>query len=145
MDRKEVEKELLKAAPAKIAEFARRREKMQRGHSAFQRKIEGIDQKVETIRARFPHAHAYQLDPHLRKITENMLRREQVILGRDFLICPKCGDTDHNNKMNGKPWCFKCNIELTPRNETANKNIRILTKREKLEEIRKTLHPGDYQ
>lgn len=48
-------------------------------------------------------------DPHLREITEAMRARNRVSGG---LVCPRCGDIDHGNKMNKKPWCIKCNLPL---------------------------------
>jgi len=28
------------------------------------------------------------------------------------LTCPKCKENDKGNKLNGCPWCIKCNIPL---------------------------------
>ncbi|GAH68856.1 unnamed protein product, partial [marine sediment metagenome] len=28
------------------------------------------------------------------------------------LVCPVCGEGDEGNRMNGKPWCMKCNAPL---------------------------------
>ncbi|MBA7468136.1 hypothetical protein ES707_03377 [subsurface metagenome] len=53
--------------------------------------------------------------PSLRRITENYKLKYNLQSGG--LVCPKCGDPDYNNKMNGKPWCFKCNIELISTNK----------------------------
>lgn len=40
--------------------------------------------------------------PHMREITEN-LRRKNDSRG---LVCPVCGERDHGNRINGKPYCF---------------------------------------
>ena len=49
-----------------------------------------------------------QTNPHFREITENLKRRQNS----GGLVCPKCHDIDHGNRMNGKPWCMKCNVPL---------------------------------
>ena len=46
------------------------------------------------------------LDKRLRRIFEE---RYSV---KTRLVCPQCGDLDHNNTMNGQPWCFRCNVLL---------------------------------
>ena len=28
------------------------------------------------------------------------------------LVCPDCGESDHGNRVNKKPWCMKCNMPL---------------------------------
>ena len=55
-------------------------------------------------------------DPHLREITESLRKRNRVEGG---LVCPKCGDTDHGNRMNGKPYCMKCNLPLMSAEKAA--------------------------
>jgi len=55
-------------------------------------------------------------DPHLREIMEN-LRRAHATSSQ--LICLSCGDTDHGNRMNGKPWCMKCNLPLMSAEKAA--------------------------
>lgn len=41
-------------------------------------------------------------NPVMREITVNLKRKQ----GSDGLICPVCGEGDHRNKINGKPYCF---------------------------------------
>lgn len=48
------------------------------------------------------------------------------------LRCPECGDVDHHNRMNGKPWCMKCNCVLVPEGE---KRMKIRFPREQKSEI----------
>lgn len=55
-------------------------------------------------------------DPLLREITENLRKAHQSKTG---LICPQCGDTDHGNRMNKKPWCMKCNLPLMSAEKAA--------------------------
>lgn len=40
--------------------------------------------------------------PHMREITENLRRRNDS----QGLICPICGERDHGNRINGKPYCL---------------------------------------
>jgi len=51
-------------------------------------------------------------DPHLREIDEKYAKNILMSITPD-LKCPKCGDRFRGNTLNGKPWCFKCNMELT--------------------------------
>jgi len=56
-------------------------------------------------------------DPHMREITESLRARHRTEGG---LVCPSCGETDsHGNKMNGKPYCFKCNLPLMSAEKAA--------------------------
>jgi hypothetical protein len=45
-------------------------------------------------------------DPHLRGLVN-----AKTVGG---LACPQCGERDHHNSMNGRPWCMSCNVELLP-------------------------------
>jgi len=51
-------------------------------------------------------------DPHLREIDEKYAKNILMSI-TPGLKCPKCGDPFRGNTLNGKPWCFKCNMELT--------------------------------
>ena len=55
-------------------------------------------------------------DPHLREITEAMRAKHRTEGG---LVCPSCGDIDHGNRMNKKPWCMKCNLPLMSAEKAA--------------------------
>ncbi|GAH66874.1 unnamed protein product, partial [marine sediment metagenome] len=59
---------------------------------------------------------------------ENFNKKLDVIRGKDSLVCPECGEGDHGNKMNRKPWCMKCHTVLIPR--------KMLEKSKKLPEIK---------
>ena len=48
-------------------------------------------------------------DPHLREITENLRKAHS---SRSGLVCPRCGESDHGNRMGKKPWCMRCNLPL---------------------------------
>jgi len=56
-------------------------------------------------------------NPHAREITEELRRLHSAGGG---LVCPSCGDTDHGNRMNNKPWCMKCNLPLMSLEKAAN-------------------------
>ncbi|GAG44180.1 unnamed protein product, partial [marine sediment metagenome] len=43
-----------------------------------------------------------QRNKHFQEITRNLRKRDGYI----SLVCPKCGEDDHGNRMNGKPYCF---------------------------------------
>jgi len=51
-------------------------------------------------------------DHHLREIDEKYAKNVLRSITSD-LKCPKCGESFKGNTLNGKPWCFKCNMELT--------------------------------
>lgn len=54
-------------------------------------------------------------NPHAREITENMRKLHSV---EGSLVCPQCGETDsHGNRMNGKPFCFKCQLPMISKEE----------------------------
>ena len=53
-------------------------------------------------------------DPHMREITENLRR---VHSSSSKLVCPSCGEGDHGNRMNKKPWCMRCNMPLMTREQ----------------------------
>lgn len=58
-------------------------------------------------------------NPHAREITENLRKLHST----GSLICPQCGDTDHHNTVNGKPFCMACNLPLMSR-EKAEKWVK---------------------
>lgn len=80
-----------------LEEIEAERKRLMEKHEEYMRQAE-----LERQQARF------MSNPAMREITEN-LRRKHAPSG---LICPSCGDRDHGNRMNGKPWCLKCNAPL---------------------------------
>ena len=56
-------------------------------------------------------------DPHLREITEALMARHRT---DGELVCPNCGETNHGNKMNKKPWCMKCSLPLMTAEKAKN-------------------------
>ena len=60
-------------------------------------------------------------DPHLREITEHLRR---IHGQKGGLVCPSCGETNsHGNRMNNRPYCFRCNLPMISR-EKAEKWIK---------------------
>jgi formylmethanofuran dehydrogenase subunit E len=98
---------LLAEAPKQFEHFQRNRQKRERGKQRWQREIDEIDDKVydaiKTEELRRQH------NPELIRIN-SLLERKVTSVGG--LRCPKCGEPDRENKMNGKPWCVKCNVAL---------------------------------
>ena len=68
----------------------------------------------------------WQRNRNLRELNEKLARR----FGASKLHCPKCGDSDHGNRMNNKPWCVKCSVELvrTPK-KCDEPTIRVLRRK----------------
>jgi formylmethanofuran dehydrogenase subunit E len=114
-----VNPELLKSLEQQAAGAQKRKEKMRKGKAKWQRDLEDADRTVREARAKADKLRR-EYDPLLREIQEKLLRKLDVAKGEDSLVCPKCGEGNvHGNKMNGKPWCFKCNIVLVPKSQVA--------------------------
>jgi hypothetical protein len=103
-----------------------------KGKPKWQRAIEEIDVKVADAKA---HAEELwrQYDPELMKITANLERKMGFSLGG--LRCPKCGEPDRHNTMNGKAWCMKCNVPLELSNVAKKRfpNVKVLPKMRRLD------------
>lgn len=109
MSNAELEAALLAEAPKQWEHFQRNRLKRAKGKAKWQREIDEIDGKVADVKARTEELRR-QYNPELMRINANLERKLGVPVGG--LRCPKCGEPDRHNKMNGKPWCMKCNIAL---------------------------------
>lgn len=67
-------------------------------------------QSPESRAARIRMESEMRSNPHVQEINRNL----KALHGGDSgLVCPSCKDIDHGNKMNGKPFCMKCQIPLT--------------------------------
>lgn len=73
-------------------------EDMRRQRKEIEAKFEDIKRRGDQVR----YEAMIMANPHMREITAN-LKRKQPSSG---LICPVCGDGDHGNRVNGKPYCF---------------------------------------
>jgi hypothetical protein len=77
--------------------------KQRQGMSNLQRTVEDATLKTN--------------DPALRDI-ERKLREKAAALSD--LVCPACGDGDRGNRMNGKPYCFKCQVYLVEKSKVKS-------------------------
>jgi len=105
----ELEAALLAEAPKQWARFQKNRVKRVKGKSKWQRELDEINDKVADVKAKAEELRR-QYDPELMRITANLERKIRSPV--EGLRCPKCGEPDRNNRMNGKPWCMKCNVAL---------------------------------
>lgn len=107
-----VNPELLKSLEGTIQREAQsvhvKREKLRKGKSDFQRKMEEVEEKARKLK------HDLSEKRLLIEVERKYLGSTQpTISGK--LRCPQCGADDAGNVMNGEPWCFKCNRRLTPK------------------------------
>jgi len=90
----------------------------------IQRQRREIEEKVADARLhadRVREEARIMSDPHLREITENLRKLHSV---ESSVVCPQCGETNsHGNRMNGKPFCFKCNLIMISK-EKAKKWVK---------------------
>jgi altronate dehydratase len=84
----------------------KRMETLKRSRSFPQQEMDRLSKELRTLE--------FRLDPALQEINRHF--REQTKT-TTLLICPICGESDKGNKMNGKPWCFKCNTVLVPKDK----------------------------
>lgn len=111
---------LEQAIPQQIQKVKTRRKKQHQGKSKIQRELADIDAKMRRVKQMGAELRSkYMLDPNLRKIQEDYNEKHIVDTGAKGLVCPVCGASDRGNKMNGKPWCLKCNSPLVPKNKLA--------------------------
>jgi formylmethanofuran dehydrogenase subunit E len=104
-----LEAALLAEAPRQLDRFQKSELKRSKGKAKWQREIEEIDGKVADAKAQAEKLRR-QYEPELMRITANLERKLGVPVGG--LRCPRCGEPDRHNTMNGKPWCLKCNVAL---------------------------------
>ena len=65
----------------------------------------------------------FRTNPQVKRIEED-LRERAVKVG---LVCPECGDSDHGNRMNGRPWCLRCNVPLMEPSKVGKwVNVKVL-------------------
>jgi len=102
-----LEAALLAEAPKQWEWFQNKKTKKAKGKAKWQREMEEMD-NIGDAKARAEELRR-QYDPELMRINANLERKLGTVGG---LRCPKCGEPDRHNKMNGKPWCLKCNVPL---------------------------------
>lgn len=136
-------KSLEAEVPRQAASFKVRQEKVNRGNASWQRNLDGTNSKVEDAKQRAEELRR-QYDPMLREINRRFI--EEAERGKASLVCPVCGDIDHQNKVNGKSWCLKCNNPLVPKEkvETWKKFPKVRVVPKDLRRELKRLNPGLY-
>lgn len=90
------------------------------GKSHLQRRL-GVEHTVSGAKSRAEELRRkHMANPNLREINQKFLER---FMPEAVLCCPKCGEPDHGNRMNGEPWCFKCN---SPFSKAELKSSKVL-------------------
>jgi hypothetical protein len=98
---------------------ANSKEKIADTMEEIQRQRREVEEKVAEARKHADRIRreAEFLSPPMREITENLRRKHGSGSG---LICPRCGETDsRGNRLNGRPWCMKCNLPFVTREKAA--------------------------
>jgi len=110
-----LEAALLAEAPKQWERFQQNVQKREKGKPKWRREIDKVADAREILRQR---------DPELIRITTNLDRKTGTPVG--CLHCPKCGEPDMHNTMNGKAWCIKCNVALASKASTGpSESIRV--------------------
>lgn len=132
--------DLLRSLEREIPREAHRAENVKDKHnrtkSHWQKQLAEATTKSEKLK------HKYLLDPALREIQHKFMESVEVEKGSKSLVCPVCGSGDMGNRMNGKPWCFKCNSPLSKdkmARQLKSLRTRVLPKRLKDEFKRRGL------
>ena len=108
---------LEKAIPNQVRNVQTREKKLSKGKSKLQRDLEDVDRRVEEAKRRADELRReYMVDPHLREINEKYQKLIVKSESGSSLVCPKCKEGDHGNKMNKQSWCMKCNTALISKN-----------------------------
>jgi altronate dehydratase len=111
----------------------KRMETLKRSRSFPQQEMERLSKELRTLE--------FRLDPALQEINRHF--REQTKTTTS-LTCPDCGESDKGNKMNGKPWCFKCNVPLVRKDRVEKKLSKIKVIRNPYRRELQRLNPGLY-
>lgn len=137
VDRQALEKELLAQAPRQWKLFEAKKKKLRKTKSKHQREMEDLEKKVAELKRK------YMADPALREINRKFMERLKPE-NASKLVCPSCGEGDKGNRMNSKPWCFKCKTVLLPKDKMAKwmkePTIKVLGK--SMKDELKRLNPG---
>ena len=123
---------LLAEAPLQFEHFQRNKLKQAKGKAKWQREIEKIDDRVADASTQ-AEGFRRQYDPELMRISANLDRKMGSPSG--VLRCPKCGEPDMHNTMNGKAWCIKCNVPLESPNSAKKHfpNMKVLPRTKRLD------------
>ena len=131
----ELEKELLAQAPIEWSRFQSNKKKKSRGKSKFQQTMDDAERRVDELRRKYRMG-----SPVLRDIEKKYNERFPTI-NTSKLVCPQCNGNDKGNVMNGKPYCFKCNIPLVRKGDKKIVFRRLRPAEAKKRHLR-TINPG---
>ena len=114
--------ELEVAAQSNWVQFQKRKLKAEKSGSKSQKKLLA---EMERVRRK------YIDDPALFNVENKFVEKTG-----SALRCPRCGAEDRGNRMNGKPWCFKCNKPI----DDSSVKGKVLSKRDSFrEDLRKLI------
>jgi len=102
-------KSIEEAIPKELERTEKRKEKLLKTMSVHQQKMAELQDKFDF---------RLFLDPTLKDIQQKFdsaVPTRQV--STEEIMCPVCGSDDKGNKVNGKPWCLKCNVMLLPKHK----------------------------
>lgn len=144
-------KSLEQEIPKQARSFQARREKLERGKAKWQRdhvrrRVEDAKHKADEARQRAEELRR-KYNPKLMEINRRLMKK--AVRGSGSLVCPECGEGDHRNKMNGKPWCLKCNSPLVAESKVATwkklPKVKVLPKglRDELRRLNPGLYPKE--
>lgn len=111
--------ELLKALENEVPKQVSRFQAREKARASWQKQYED-DPRVKQAMDKADELRR-QYDPELMRINDLFLKQAIATRAR---ICPQCGEGDMGNKMNGAPWCVKCNVVLVSK-ENADKWLKI--------------------
>lgn len=80
---------------------------------------------------------------HLIGIQSRFDAKREISSPEKRLLCPKCRGGDVGIRLNGKPWCWRCNGPLVRKGTVKRRvGIKILGKAESLRKESHKLNPG---
>jgi hypothetical protein len=102
------------------------KEKAQRSVEEAKRRAGDVKSRVEKRQSEIK-----ETAEELRRLNNPILRRamENLKVSKVDLVCPICGEGDKGNRMNGKPWCSMCKVQLI-KYKVAEKwvNVKVMGK-----------------
>lgn len=136
---------LEKEVPKQIVGIGKRKKKLNKGKAKWQRGLENVDRRVNEVKRKAAKLRRdWMMDRSLRDAQRKFMDKVKLETGPQQLICPRCEEGDKGNRMNGKPWCFKCEKPLIQKDrvEEWKKLPTIRIARDALKKELKRLNPG---
>jgi len=110
------------AASQQAQKLQKTQKKQHQGKSKLQRELEDIDGRLRDAKQKNATMRQEHIDPHLRRIQQDLMTKLKVEAGPNTLVCPVCGEPNgayteggKPNEQHGKPWCLKCDSPLIPK------------------------------